>query len=118
MERLFDRDTKLGEIEGVFWDVRAKLSGVFQEVSILMKKVDMGLSMAMRLGRHGSDSLPHVSGKLLPKAGRKVSARVEYKEKGLVVVIGNGLDVMTGNGLVSGGANWPLTSSPLRDVCP
>ncbi|KAG6712711.1 hypothetical protein I3842_05G115900 [Carya illinoinensis] len=90
------RNVKLGEIEGVFWDVRARLSGVFQEVSTLMKKVDLGLSYVMEIGKHSSDS-SHVSGQSSPKE-MQVSARKEYKEKG------NRLGMWTekGKGVISG----------------
>ncbi|KAG6716236.1 hypothetical protein I3842_04G038500 [Carya illinoinensis] len=46
-----DSGKKLGEVEGVFWAVKAQLSGLLEEVSLLMQKVDMGLSMVMGLNK-------------------------------------------------------------------
>lgn len=46
----YDEHMKVGEVGGVLWAIRAQLSGVSEEVSLLMNKVDLGLSMVMGLG--------------------------------------------------------------------
>ncbi|KAG6680391.1 hypothetical protein I3842_13G039400 [Carya illinoinensis] len=43
----------MGDVEGVLWAVRAQLSRVLQEVSSLMKRVDLGLNMVMGLDNVG-----------------------------------------------------------------
>ncbi|KAG6676787.1 hypothetical protein I3842_15G169000 [Carya illinoinensis] len=70
------RGKTVGEVEGVLWAVKAQLSGVLKEVSLLVQKVDLGLNMVMGLGKEtsaptlsASNSL-HVSEKSFPKVGR------------------------------------------------
>ncbi|XP_041025123.1 uncharacterized protein LOC121265528 [Juglans microcarpa x Juglans regia] len=39
--------TMLGDVEGVLWEVRGHLSGLSEEISVPMRKVDWGLSTLM-----------------------------------------------------------------------
>lgn len=46
----------LGDVEGVLWEVRGHLSGLTEEISALMRKVDWGLSVLMGQGNGAAHS--------------------------------------------------------------
>ncbi|KAG6649770.1 hypothetical protein CIPAW_07G233500 [Carya illinoinensis] len=80
LEESSDRGIKLGEIEGVFWDIKAKLSGVLQEVAFLMNKVDIGLSMAMGRGKGIASATLPLAAADFTNIGVKVSVNTEKRE--------------------------------------
>ncbi|KAG2685690.1 hypothetical protein I3760_10G137600 [Carya illinoinensis] len=81
VEGISDSGTTLGEIEGVFWDVKSKLSGVLQEIATLVNKVDMGLGMVMGRSKvRTSVSLQPISEGCFPIMGGKASACAEITE--------------------------------------
>ncbi|KAG7970238.1 hypothetical protein I3843_07G072300 [Carya illinoinensis] len=107
-EGISDSGTRLGEIEGVFWDVKSKLSGVLQDIAILMKKVDLGLGMAMGRGKViTSASLQPFSEEHFPNMGWKASACAEIRENCGAMSGSRALEPLTEPGL-----NGP--QSPLR----
>ncbi|KAG6716231.1 hypothetical protein I3842_04G038200 [Carya illinoinensis] len=106
-----DSDTKLGEIEGVFWDVKAKLTGVLQEIATLMNKVDMRLGMVMGRDKgFTSASLQSIPEDRFPNMGWKDSASAEKRESSRALITTRPLEPLTYSGL--------KPQSPLKVINP